>query len=253
MKGRMTIIVIALVMALIAVAGVATYVTNVKRQVDEGQNMVAVVVAEQNISAGTTGEDIDRNDWASIKMVPKRFIASGAITSVSEIKNRIAKIAIGKGEQLTQNKFDSSLRTAALTIRVSGDMRAITIPVDDMTGVGGVLCAGDKVDVTATFDKDVAGTDTTQTILRDIEVLEVSWTTAPNTQSSDKGVALASDNSSQQSAPTQKKTVTLSVNAADVERLVFAQQKGTIWLSLVPSKSKTVATGGQTCSSVLGR
>lgn len=252
MKGRMTIIAIALVMALVAVAGVATYVTGIQRQVNEGSKSVGIVVAEKDISPGTTGDSIIKDGMVTIKMVPKRLVAEGALTSTSAIEGKTVKVAIGKGEQITNTKLDSSLRTAALTVRVSGDMRAISIPVDEINGVAGALTAGDKVDVTATFDKETTGTDVTMTILRDIEVLEVSWSSPPKTSQSNSGVALASDNTSQTSSSV-KKTVTLSVNVADVEKLVFAERKGTVWLSLVPTKSKTSPTAGQTASTVLAK
>ncbi len=252
MKGRIVIAVFALMTGIIAVIGIVSYVGGVRQQVANEAKSVKVVVADKEITAGTTFDDLIKNDMISVKSIPKRYVTAGAIGSTSELRDRITKVDVGKGEQLTLNKLESSLKTAELTVRIKGNMRAIAIPYDEVKGVSGVIKSGDRVDVVATFDKEVAGDNITQTILRNIEVLNVAGA-VPEAFSNEKknGGVLASSSSSSQA--TVKKTLILAVPAADIEKLVFAEKKGTVWLALVPSKSADVPTGGQNVHTVLGR
>lgn len=252
MKGRILIAVFALLTAIIAVIGITAYVGGVRQQVANEAKSVNVVVADKDITAGTTFDDLIKNDMVSVKNIPKRYVTADAIGSTSELKDRITKVDVGKGEQLTLNKLESSIKTAELTVRIKGDMRAIAIPYDEVKGVAGALKSGDKVDVVATFDKEVAGVDTTKTILKNIEILNVA-AAMPDTFSEKKNNGLLASSSSSSTSQPVKKTVVLAVPAADIDKLVFAEKKGTVWLALVPSKSTDVPTGIQTAQTVLGQ
>ncbi|MFZ3063270.1 MAG: Flp pilus assembly protein CpaB [Actinomycetota bacterium] len=247
MKARAMVIVIAVVLGLIAVIGVAAYVGRVKSQVADEGRRVNVVVAEKEITAGTSFDDLLKNNMIKVRSIPKRYVASDAVYAPWQVKGRITKAYIGKGEQLTQNRFESSLKTAAINLRISESMRAVAIPFDEVKAVAGMIIPGDKVDVVATFDKEIAGTDTTRIILQNVEVLSVTGSESVTTQGGKPGVAAAS--SSQTSSV--KKTIVLAVSATDVEKLIFAEKKGSVWLALVPTKASTVQTSGQTINSVL--
>lgn len=250
MKARIMIIITAVLLGVLAVAGVAVYVSAVKNQVAAEGKTVNAIVADKSIPAGTTYDELIKNDMVSLKKIPKRYLAAGAVQSTAQLAGRTASVDIGQGEQLTTGRFASSLTSGDVRIRIKNDLRAIAVPYDDVKAVAGSIAAGDLVDVVVTFDKDVAGTDTTKTILTNILVLSVGNNLTEPPPSNNQSGGMQANAST---ATTVKKTLVLAVPAADVEKLVFAENKGVVWLALVPAKAQTVVTSGQTAATVLGR
>ncbi len=260
MKARILIIILALFMGLFAVVGVLVYVGSVRAQVAEDGRMITVLVAEKKIAAGTELDMLLDQDMVSVEKVPKKYIASGVVSSTSQLKGKIANTTIAKGEQLTLFKFDTPQTATSLELRISGDMRAVAIPINDEKGVAGALAPGDRVDVIGTFDKQIAGVDTTKVFLQNIEVLSVAGSGFEPKQSTDEEKPGAVKASSTQSSTTQnsqsnqtstiKRTVVLAVSASDLEKLIFAEEKGSVVLALVPNSAKTLQTTGQTIQSV---
>jgi pilus assembly protein CpaB len=92
-------------------------------------------------------------------------------------------------------------------------MRAVSVRVNDVVGVAGFLLPGNRVDVVAAYRER---TDThSETVVQNVKVLAVD-----QSASSDKN------------EPIVVRAVTLEVSPADAEKLILAEQRGSIQLAL---------------------
>lgn len=170
--------------------------------------------------------------------MPKRYAAEGAVGDLEGFEGRVLAVALGAGEQLTAAKFRSESESG-LTQRLRDGKIAVAMPVDEVVGVGGSIRNGDKVVIMATFEPGPDGSDISRVLLRDVEVLAVAGY--------GEDPAQGGMDASQQT----KKTITVAVNPPDAEKLVFAEEKGKVWIGLAGSgAAETPATGGQTMESI---
>jgi pilus assembly protein CpaB len=149
----------------------------------------------------------------------------GAFSSVSQLLKggkRVVLAAIEKDEPVLAVKITGSGQRATLSALVKPGMKAVTIRVNDVEGVGGFVLPGDHVDVVLTrqVDKDHASTEV---VLQDARVLAVD-------QSADERAA----------KPTVAKAVTLEVSTLNAQKLWLASSVGN--LSLLLRKAGEVAT-----------
>lgn len=237
-------VLVAALLGVLATMGVATYIQNIESQIKEGGKLTEILVARENIPAGMTiGEILDKN-LVVLKKIPKRYVASGAISSPAKVDGKVLAISLSEGEQLTEGKFKDS-STAELSLRIPHNMVAISIPVDEVVGVSGKINPGDRVTVIATFTPGPGGSDATRILLQNVEVLATS---AEIQRTSKPGIGNASNLS--------KKTITLAVSPADAEKLVFAEEKGHVWIALMPTTLgrtndvQPAETPGQTMESI---
>lgn len=93
-------------------------------------------------------------------------------------------------------------------------MKAVTIRVNDVEGVGGFVLPGDHVDVVLTRQADKNGA-TSDIVLQDVRVL---------------GIDQVADERAEK--PTVVKAVTLEVNLADGQKVALASAVGTLSLLL---------------------
>ena len=92
-------------------------------------------------------------------------------------------------------------------------MRAVSVRVNDVVGVAGFLLPGNRVDVVAAYRErsDVLS----ETVVQNVKVL-----------------AIVQSASSDKNEPVVVRAVTLEVTPADAEKLILAEQRGSIQLAL---------------------
>jgi Flp pilus assembly protein CpaB len=150
------IIAIGLVLALLA-GGAAFYLVNQASQT-AGQSelqRVAVVVAVRAIPArqAIVAEDVEVRE---VPLDPTN--ANGVVTDPNEVVGRLPAVTILQGQLVTQNMLASAQAGDEFSILGPGESvspdsepwRAVSITVSDDLAVGGVLKAGQTVDVFAT-------------------------------------------------------------------------------------------------------
>jgi Flp pilus assembly protein CpaB len=121
-------------------------------------------------------------------------------------------------------------------------MRAVSVGLDPVVGVAGFIRPGDHVDVIATFT--IGEGTVTKTILQDVELLATG--TQASVRESGRGGNDTAKSSDQPNA-------TLLVLPTQAERLVLADEKGKIRLSLRRADDKAFAkTIGATGRAVIG-
>jgi len=144
-------------------------------------------------------------------------VPTGAFTSVSQLLSggkRIALSAIEQNEPVLAVKVTGAGQRATLSSLVKDGMKAVTIRVNDVEGVGGFVLPGDRVDVVMTrqIDKNEASTEV---VLQNARVLAVD-------QSADERA----------DKPTVAKAVTLEVSTSSAQKLWLASSVGNLSLLL---------------------
>ena len=253
MRTKVLILVAAIILGLIAAVSAARYIDSARGRVEAQEQPVDVLIAQQDLPSGMSGEELIGQELLKLQAVPRRYVSDGAISSAVAIEGKILTVPLAKGEQVTGSRF--SLPSAAgLSFAVPSDYVAVAMPNSADRGVAGLVRPGDHVVVYATFEPTGELAEAvTRLILRKARVLAVgSTTTALSSSSTDEEEdaaptgTLTGQTSGGSSAGEVPGTLTLALSPADAEKLVFAQEEGKIWFALLGSGTTEVpATPGQ--------
>ena len=214
MNTRRTTLLIALILAVGTGLLTLNYVRSVQQTASEGSQPRAVLVAVQDIPARApiTAAMLRR------EMRPASGVDPDAVADESKAVGALALITIPAGSTLTASKIGRTAN-AALPVRLTPGMRALTIPVDRVKDVAGMIQPGDRVDVIAIPPRSGNPPPAAATILRGIRVLAIgaqleypSATPAPGVESST--------------------TATLEVTPKQADLLAMADVNTTLRLSL---------------------
>ena len=148
---------------------------------------------------------------------PAQALPPGAYHKINDILaggRRVVLTAIEADEPVLALKITGAGQRATLSALVRKGMKAVTIRVNDVEGVGGFVLPGDHVDVVLTRQID-KGQATTEVVLQDARVLAVD-------QTADDRAAKA----------TVAKSVTLEVNTVEAQKIWLASSVGNLSLLL---------------------
>lgn len=148
---RMGTLILGGVTALVAGALLLVYVAQVRNDANGQSATVSVLVANKLISKNSTGDVIGTNKWYSVVAMPKSDVKDGALTDPASLSGKVATHDIFPNQQLTSSDFGEA-PSDAVTTPLTGDQRAISIPLDSAAGLTPYLQAGDRVDILAGFN-----------------------------------------------------------------------------------------------------
>lgn len=163
------------IMAIICALAVALGLFVVLQKVDKKEEVtVNVVVAVNDILQNT----VLTEDMLDIKAVPENMVLSGTYGTKEMLIGKMAKVDIKSGEQIIADRVNEigDRNAASLAMLVEEGKRAISIAVDSVTGLSGMVHPGDTVDVIAHVDqKNDAGESepVSVTVVENIPVLAV--------------------------------------------------------------------------------
>lgn len=208
------ILILAILFGLAASFGVYQYLDNLKASYRSSGNYKQVVVPKQTIAPKTQVT----NQMVKVKDIPVELIQPGTVMELNEVVGKVTKTELYSEEPILLNRLhkDNDL-AGGLSLSVPKGYRAITVAVDDVSGVAGLLHPGDHVDIVTTFDYEVEKTTLSTLILQNISVLAV-------------GQSLDAVQKGDQKVNTQ--TVTLSVQPSQGSLLTLASERGSIRLML---------------------
>jgi pilus assembly protein CpaB len=172
-----------------------------------------VVVAKQPLRFGTelNASMLQEAPW------PSDSLPAGAFAKINDIMSggrRVVLAAIEANEPVLALKITGAGQRATLSALVKPGMKAVTIRVNDVEGVGGFVLPGDHVDIVLTRQLE-KGSATTQVVLQNTRVLAVD-------QIADDRAAKA----------TVAKSVTLEVDTIEAQKLWLASSVGSLSLLL---------------------
>ena len=157
----------------------------------------------------------------------------------SDVIGTPVRSVVRKGDILTWRDFTQVFTKdrSGLPAQTRSGWRAISIPVSQVTSVSGLIRPNNFVDVIGTFHFPDAKGDTsldtvTMTILQRVKVLATG-----------ADIGYAQQNGSQAvSSGRSYSTVTLELTPKEVEMIIFAQQKGSLTLSLRSYEDPNITT-----------
>ncbi|MDD5691697.1 MAG: Flp pilus assembly protein CpaB [Candidatus Omnitrophica bacterium] len=214
---------------LIAVVLINNYV---KQQTEEAKkivaqsqkNLVTVVVAKQDIPAGAA----IKGTMVGEITLNRNMVQPRAAVSIDRVMGKIAIAPIAKGEQVLLNKVTVSEETGSLAMKVPAGKRAVTVSVDNISSVGGMLRPGDHVDIVGMVPIPVTNAEgkqvnqlTTMPLFQDVLVLAVGqeFMSVPSVKKEEKSAA---------SSP----VITFALSPQEANLIVFVQEQGKIRLVL---------------------
>ncbi|PKQ16246.1 MAG: Flp pilus assembly protein CpaB [Actinobacteria bacterium HGW-Actinobacteria-7] len=239
MRSRLLIVLVALVLAGVAATLALRYVSSARTEVASGSKPVEILVAQEDIPRGLSSDELLSKEMVVLQEVPQRFVAAGAISSPRAIEGQVLNTPLSRGEQLTTARF-ATPSAAGLAYSIPKEYVAIAIPVDDVKGISGLVKPGDHIAVYATFAPGPNGEENlTKLLLADAKVLAVGETLSADStdeQPAEKGSAGIGGASRQEDAAPH--TMTLSVSPKDAAKLVFAEETGKVWVTLLPATAE---------------
>ena len=194
-------------------------------------NSSPVLMARRDIPPGATITP----DSVDVAIIPNQFIQPKAATAMDRIDGMRTVAPIAKGEQITLSKLifpqQQQQHGGGLAEATPVGKRAITITVDNMASLAGMVKPGDYVDVIATLPIPMQGADgkvTAQTgiipLFQNVLVLAVGQ---------DLGAQAAPEGGRYQQKEVKKESsplITLALAPQEASLIAFVQEQGKIRL-----------------------
>lgn len=219
MGSRRTLIMLAAVTLAAAAAGTTfLYMRGLERAAFGGAELVEVFVVVKDVPKGTPGETAIAQEAVAADSAPRKYRPGNALTTLDSIKGRVALVDLKVDTILTDGHFVEP-RAAQVTFsqRIPAGNVAITVSVDQVRGVAGLLVPGDKVNI-------LVNDGTAQRVLfQNVLVIAIGTTAAPQAGETE---AVTNPGSG---------LITFAVPPEAASRIVLAsQQGGGLYLALVP-------------------
>jgi pilus assembly protein CpaB len=222
------LIIISFVLAIICTMAIFSYLQSLKKPSDTVKN-ITVLVAAETIPGRTM---IDKKMIKEIQ-VPSSLIFNDYIKDSSKIIGKYSKDSIVKDEGFHNDNLLSK-SVDEISLNIEKEHRAISINVTGDSAVSYLLKTGDFVDIISYLPErkeleKIVRPETAKIILQNIEILAV-----------DKQIIRDDSAKDTKDAKATKDTVpatflvTLSVPLKDIERLVLAEDIGSLKLALRP-------------------
>ena len=172
-----------------------------------------IVVAKQPLRFGTelNASMLQEVTW------PGDAMPVGSFAKISDLLSagrRVVLTAVEPNEPLLAVKVTGAGERATLSALVHPGMKAVTIRVNDVDGVGGFVLPGDRVDVVMTRQLE-KGSAVSEVVLQNTRVLAID-------QNADERAGKAA----------VAKSVTLEVNTVQAQKVWLASSVGTLSLLL---------------------
>lgn len=235
---RIMLGIVSLAAGALAVVLVRNTISQERRAVErERQRMkaeyrapISVVVVAKDIAQGETLDD------SHLRMadVPEEFAQPYAVRATAQVVGLVTAAPLAEGEQVLTNKLRRPDEVVpqgnTLSDIVPKGKRAVTIAVDQITGVGGFVRPGDHVDVLWTVqvpgESGKSGDLVTLTLFQDVPVYAIGGEIVG--RQARKGRDREADVGGAQ------QIVTLAMTPQEISFLLFAREQGQIQLSLRP-------------------
>lgn len=200
---------------------------------DKDKAMVKVVVAKQDLDKGSvlSGENMATRD------IPKEWVHSDAITPDQFNRADGARLALpaNAGEPVLWAQVENE-KAGSFSTKLDIGRRAVTLPVDEISSISGMLAPDDLIDIIVSVQKD--SRSYTFTLLQSMRVLATGTKVS---QTDEEG------------KPSTFTTVTLDTSPEDAKKLIAAREVGRITALLrSPTDAASVSLSRAEANDLLG-
>lgn len=252
MKRRFALIAIAVVLALVGTIAVYSYAHRADQRALAKTRSTTVLYAARQIPAGTTWQDAVKGGYLTTEKVPVGSVPTHAIASptASIPDGYVTTAAVPAGQIAVREMFsETQVTTGILNIPKGYQALSISIPV--ASDVAGFVQSGSEVAIyatskvaTANAPADIVGSSNGSGSKPDVYVTKLLLPRATVIAASQEAPGKLDGASSNQNTSNSNVLVTLALTQSDAERLILAQQIGTLYLSLLTADSGTAVDAG---------
>lgn len=233
MTTRRTLIIIAaLVVGLLASVGAYAYLDSAQDRAYVDATLVKVFKVKKDIVKGAGGDQVISEEKVGSDEMPQEFRPGNAITDLNAIRGKVALTNLSSNQVLVEGMFVDP-RTAQITAaqRVPAGQVAITVSLDQVSGVAGLLVPGDKVNMMVSVKDGADGPGGVRHLFQNVNILFIGKNAAPEAGETAAVAEVISD------------LVTFAVPPFAAEKIAYAANApdGKIILTLVPPDNKPAA------------
>ncbi len=224
--GRRTFLLIAaLVVAALGTVLIFLYVNNLKNEVNDGAQLVEVLVATQQVTPGTTAADASNDGAFETDSVPKSTVPDGVLSDISVVSDQVALAPIFPGQQILAQMFgDPGSISAGLS--VPRNKLAMSVQLGDPERVAGFVVPGSDVTIFWTNGPE------TMVIIAEVNVLATGATTLATQVTTDEtGESTTSE--------IPQAILTLATDQKQAQRIINGQANGELYFGLLGPDTKT--------------
>ncbi len=219
--------------------------TGTENQEEKVENIDAYV-AKVNLRPGTKLNETN----VKKKKFPEDKVPADAVLSEKAIAKKQTIALIKSGEFIIQSKLRDAEEIDRLTNIIPKGKRAMTIRVDEISGVGGFIRQGDRVDLVGIFGnvKDLPFNEPVKTILVGVKILSIGYemetgeTIDPESNSGPKPKPKPGEGMTNVVKAKKVPLVTIAVTLEEAEILTLVADKARFRLLLRSSKDTDSAT-----------
>ena len=228
MSARRTVIlIVAIVLGAVAAFATYSWLNGVQDRAYADSKLVKVFRVSKDIEKGVAGEQALSQEAIKSDDAPQEFRPATALTDINAIRGKVALTKLSAGQIVVDGMFvDPRVAQVTAAQRIPAGQVAVTVSVDQVKAVGGLLVAGDKVNIL------VATPDGGQRFLyQNVNIIQIGDVAAP--QAGETQAVAAPTGSSG--------LITFAVPPAAAERIVLATSTGSgLYLTLVPPDNRPV-------------
>ncbi len=225
---------IAVIIAAIASYSLYEYLAGQEVKMKQAVATTNVVVAAQDLPTGTVinSTQVKTANW------PAASMPQGSFPSTGQVVGRVVLEKVSSGEPVTSAKLvPAGGQPGILTYKIPEGHRAMTVAVDQVSGVAGFITPGNKVDVVLSVTPPGGRQPLSKIVLQDVPVLAI-------------GQIISQEKKDEK--PQVVPTVTMDVTPDDAEKLAVASTQGRLQLVLRRAgDTEVVKTPGATVIKVL--
>ncbi len=187
-----------------------------------------VLVANREIPTGRVlgPEDLRWQSWPADSVSDNFYTEGEDVDAIETLTGSASRLVIVEGEPITSNKIVDLNGTGMLAALLRPGMRAISIPISEITGAGGFILPGDFVDILLTRQITVKDVDEetgevlnttvlnqTDTIMKTVRVLAID-----QQLNETENAASVGNSATLELNPEQAELITLTRQMAQQER-----------------------------------
>ena len=158
MSSRRTLILIAAALVgAIAAYALFTYVGGIEDEANDNAERVKVFKIVEDIPKGTFGDEAVRLGLIEEDVIAQEYRPATAITTASQIDGLVSISDLAANQVVVSNQFvDQASSLSTFSSLLQNNEVAVTVSIDQVRGVAGLLVPGDFVNLLVTSIADAA-------------------------------------------------------------------------------------------------
>ncbi|GAB2879686.1 Flp pilus assembly protein CpaB [Nocardioides pacificus] len=235
-----------LVAAMVALAGttlVVLYAKGADARAAERFDTLEVLRAVAPIAVGESIEVAAESGKVELQPVPEGQVLDGAQVDTDALSGKVALTTIYPGEQIVAARFGGAAEAATPDLPIPDGMLAVSVDLTDPARVAGFVAPGSEVAIFLNGTDPRTQAPYTRLLLERVQVLGVGSTTPVSTTTT-------STDGQQTTEQLPRTLLTLAVDKAQVQRVLYASGNGELALGLLTTESDLPRDQGVTADNL---